>query len=243
MTLATTAARRRMVSPAHARALANYGPGWAIMWDESHAQPVIVRAERGDDGRLLEICAYEDMFTLGGDCDPGEDASTCPACTPGAPPDFYMIAAHMTDILGDYYHDRADIAAYMPLALPYTRALVEYGYQRRFQGNRHYGNGQHDTFHQLYRSPDHHLVQLIITLSPADAPTEAATTAPPLTIEWTYLGHTGPDGTYPVTDVPADTPPADVAELIAAHIALHPPTATAPDSANTPEITGTPATT
>ncbi|MFC7101204.1 hypothetical protein ACFQQB_12400 [Nonomuraea rubra] len=118
MTLATTAARRRMVSPAHARALANYGPGWAIMWDDRHAQPVIVRAERGDDGSLLEICTYEDMFTLGGKCDPGEDTSTCPACTPGAPPDFYLIAAHMTDILGDYYHDRADIAACMPSRCP-----------------------------------------------------------------------------------------------------------------------------
>ncbi|MEV0623545.1 hypothetical protein AB0I81_60230 [Nonomuraea sp. NPDC050404] len=211
-----TATRRRMVSPGHARALANYGPGWAIMWDDRHGQPVIVRPERGDDGSLLEICTYEEMFTLGGDCDPGEDASTCPACTPGAPPDFYMIATHMTDILGDYYHDRADIAAYMPLTLPYTRALTQHGYQRRMQGNRYYRNEvrQHDTFNQLYRSPDHHLVRLIIALTPAPAP---------LTIEWTYLGRTGPDDTYPVTDIPADTPPADVAELIATHVAIHPP--------------------
>ncbi|MGP3920858.1 hypothetical protein [Nonomuraea sp. 10N515B] len=221
-----TATRRRMVSPGHARALANYGPGWAIMWDDRHGQPVIVRPERGDDGTLLEICAYEDMFTLGGDCDPDEDASTCPACTPGAPPDFYVIAAHMSDILGDYYHDRANIAACMPLTLPYTRALTRHGYQRHAQGNRQYRNEDRpsDTFNQLYRSPDRQLVRLIIALPPGDTPTDALTL--PLTIEWTYLGCTGPDDTYPVTDIPADTSPADVAELIAVHVALH-PTATA----------------
>ncbi|MGP3936332.1 hypothetical protein [Nonomuraea sp. KM88] len=57
-----------------------------------HVQPVIVRLERGDDGSLLEICTYEEMFTLGGECDPieynpGEDAPTCRACTPSAQPD------------------------------------------------------------------------------------------------------------------------------------------------------------
>jgi hypothetical protein len=133
-TVARHTVARRTVEPAHTRALADHGPGWAIMWDDHHDQPVIVHPERGDDGTLLEICVYEHMFGLGGDCDTCDDAHTCEACMPGGQPDFETIADHMTDILGDYYLSRDDIAAYMPLTLPYTRALRTYGYQRRSQG-------------------------------------------------------------------------------------------------------------
>ncbi|MCF6476826.1 hypothetical protein FAF44_52185, partial [Nonomuraea sp. MG754425] len=187
MTHASTTAARRLVSPRHARALANYGPGWAIMWDDRHDQPVIVPSERGDDGTLLEICDYEDMFTLGGNCDTREDTHTCHACTTGGPPDCHMIAAHMTNILGGYYDTRDDIAACMPLTLPYTRALTQHGFQRHAQGVRYHGAGNrhHDTFNQLYRSPDRHLIRLIIPLTPTPAP------APPLRIKWIYLGRTG----------------------------------------------------
>ncbi|MEU6718662.1 hypothetical protein ABZ897_44970 [Nonomuraea sp. NPDC046802] len=245
MTHANTTAARRTVQPGHARALANHGPGWAIMWDDRDDQPVIVRPERGDDGTLLEICGYEGMFTLGGDCDPCEDAHTCDACMPDGQPNFEVIADHMTNILSDVYADRTDIAACMPLTLPYTRALAEHGYQRRFQGNR-----QAHTFNQLYRSPDGHLVELQIPLpnAPADAPTI------PLTIEWTYLRPrpTSPDTPTPETNLPADTPPTDIAALIAAHIAIHPPTPTTPgdttdgtdrtDGTDAPDRAATPAT-
>ncbi|GAA2213308.1 hypothetical protein GCM10009850_087700 [Nonomuraea monospora] len=235
MTRANATTARRMVSPRNAQALANYGPGWAIMWDDRHVQPVIVRHEHGDDGTLIEICTYEEMFTLGAECDPGDDTSTCPACAPDAPPDFYLIAAHMTDILGDIYHDRADIAACMPLTLPYTRALAQHGLHRRFQGVR-----RTQLFDQLYRSPDGHLIELTIPVpaTPDRAPT------PPLMIEWAYLcthptgpGHPGPD---PVA--PANTPPADIAAMIATHLAMHPPTPTTPDGMNAPDSADMPPT-
>ncbi|MFC5832287.1 hypothetical protein [Nonomuraea insulae] len=213
MTPASTTPARRIISPRHARALADHGPGWAIMWDDRHDQPVIVRPEHGDDGALLEICDYEDMFFLWGDCDSCGDAHTCEACMPGGRPDFAVIAAHMTDILGDFYLDRDDIAACMPLTLPYTRALTGHGLQRRFQGHR-----EDHAFNQFYRSPEGRLVKLKIPLSPTSAPAPAV----PLTIEWTYLGLTGADDSYPVTNVPADTPPADIAALINTHLAIHP---------------------
>ncbi|GAA1771995.1 hypothetical protein [Nonomuraea bangladeshensis] len=208
---AITGVRRPAIEDGHARALHDHGPSWAIMWDDRDNQPIIVRPERGDDGALLEICAYEDMFTLDGDCVTCEDAHACGTCGHF---NFEVIAEHMTDILGDYLHGRDDIATCMPLTLPYTRTLTPYGIRRLFQGTRH-----GDTFRQFYRSPEGHLIELIIPLSytPADIST------PPLTIEWTYLGLTGPDASWPVTHVTIDTPPADVAELIAAHIAIHPP--------------------
>ncbi|MFE0156728.1 hypothetical protein ACFWY5_57055 [Nonomuraea sp. NPDC059007] len=213
-----TGTARRTVEPAHARALAEHGPGWAIMWDDRHDQPVIIRPERGDDGTLLEICPFEHMFGLGGFCDRCGYAHTCDQCVPSGPSGFEVIAAHMTDILGDYYLDRADIAAHMPLTLPYTRALAEHGIRRRFQGTRH-----GDTFYQRYVSPDdrHFYVIIPINPPPADAP------APALTIEWIYLRpHPCPyttDHPAPQTHIPADTPPADIAELIVAHLAIHPP--------------------
>ncbi|SEH02405.1 hypothetical protein SAMN05444920_12663 [Nonomuraea solani] len=228
----TATAARRMVSPGHARALANHGPGWAIMWNEGHVQPVIVRPEHGDDGSLLEICTYEEMYTLGRACDPGTDGPTCPACDPHAQPDFDVIAAHMTDILGDIYHDRADIAACMPLTVPYTRALAEHGLHRRFQGVR-----RTHLFDQLYRSPDGHLIELTIPLptTPDHAP------ASPLMIEWTYLctHPTTPDHPGPESVAPADTPPADIAAMIATHLASHPPTPTT-DARNGADVADTP---
>ncbi|GAA3616045.1 hypothetical protein GCM10022419_121680 [Nonomuraea rosea] len=233
MTHANTTTARRMVSPRHARALIDHGPGWTIMWDDRNVQPVIARPERGDDGSLLEICTYEDMFTLGGFCDPGEDAHTCQACTPGAQPDFDVIAAHLTDTLGDLYLDRADIAACMPLTLPYTRALAEHGLNRRFQGVR-----RTHLFDQLYRSPDGHLIELTIPLptTPDQPP------APPLTIEWAYLcthsAAPGNPGPQPVA--PADTLPADIAAMIATHLAIHPP-APAMDTMNGAHAADTPA--
>lgn len=114
----TDIADRRAVEPGHARSLADHGHGWAIMWDDRDDQPVIVRPERGDDGTLLEICTYEEMFTLGGHCATREDARTCEECMPGGRAVFEMIADHMTDILGDYYISRADIAACMPSPSP-----------------------------------------------------------------------------------------------------------------------------
>ncbi|SEN78617.1 hypothetical protein [Nonomuraea pusilla] len=226
----TDTADRRAVEPGHARSLADHGFGWAIMWDDRHDQPVIVRPEHGDDGTLLEICTYEEMFTLGGHCATREDARTCEECMPGGQPDFKVIANHMTDMLGDHYICRDDIAACMPLTVPYTRALTAYGYQRRAQGGPHCEH----TFHQRYVSPEGHPVELIMPISPIpDDPS-----APPLTIEWTYLGHIGPEGAYPVTDLPADTPPADVAELIATHVAIHPPAPSADTTNGTDAPTG-----
>ncbi|WP_219501815.1 hypothetical protein [Nonomuraea ceibae] len=234
----------RRVKAGHARALANYGPGWAIMWDDPNDQPVIVPTERGDDGTLLEICTYEDMFTLDGHCSTQEDARTCGACMPGGQPDFQAIAADMTDILGDYYLSRDDIAAYMPLTLPYTRALRAYGYQRHSQGSRYPADHTraHDIYGQEYRSSEGHIVEVHVPLTPATDPAHGDAPAPPLTIRWIYLGRIAPGGMYPVTDLRADTPPADVAELIAAHVNTHPPTA-APDAttggAGGPESTAT----
>ncbi|MEU8324130.1 hypothetical protein AB0C33_37710 [Nonomuraea sp. NPDC048881] len=237
-------AARRTVEPAHARALTDHGPGWAIMWDDHHDQPVIARPERGDDGTLLEVCAYEHMFGLGSDCDTCDDAHTCEACMPGGQPDFETIAAHMTDILGDYYLSRADIAAYMPLTLPYTRALRAHGYQRHLQGSRRPGSRSpriYDTYGQEYRSPEGHRVEVNIPLTAPD-PAHGDAPAPPLTIRWIYLGRIASGGTYPHTDLRADIPPADVAAMIAAHVDIHPPAAPdataggadGPDSAATP---------
>ncbi|MFI7225122.1 hypothetical protein ACIBO5_18055 [Nonomuraea angiospora] len=121
------------VEPAHARALAAHGPGWAIMWDDHHTQPVIVRHERGDDGSLLEICTYEGMFNLSGQHDECDDCTTCGL---DDNPDFDDIADDMTDILGDFHPGRDDIADHMGATIPYTRALAEHGFHRLFQGCR-----------------------------------------------------------------------------------------------------------
>ncbi|MFI6816114.1 hypothetical protein ACIBG7_27170 [Nonomuraea sp. NPDC050328] len=230
------------VKPAHARALADHGPGWAIMWDDRNSQPVIVRPARGDDGTLLEICGYEDMFGLGGDCDTCGDAHTCDTCRPGGQPDFETIAGHMSDILGDTYFSRADIAACMPLTLPYTRALRAYGYERRSQGSRRPDSSStriYDAYGQEYRSPEGHRMEVSIPLT---APDPGHADAPSLIIRWISLGRIAPGGTYPRTYLRADTPAADVAELIAAHVALHPPAPAAPDPATGgPESAATPA--
>ncbi|MEU4574619.1 hypothetical protein [Nonomuraea sp. NPDC023979] len=215
------------------------------MWDDGRDQPVIGRHERGDDGTLLEICTYEEMFTLDGHCPNLKDAFACEGCMPGGQPDFAVIADHMTDILGDYYDDRADRAAYMPLTLPYTRALRAHGYQRHAQGTRHPGdhNRAYDTYCQEYRSLEGHRIEMNIPMPPAHGDTPAS----PLTIQWIYLGRTAPGVTYPATNVPADTPPADVAELITTYLALHPRTPLTPGDAtndtDAPEHTDTPTTT
>ncbi|NRQ40833.1 hypothetical protein HII36_54875, partial [Nonomuraea sp. NN258] len=171
-------AYRLTVEPRHARALADHGTGWAIMWDDHDEQPVIVPPRHGDDGTLLEICHYESMFTLSGHCPTLDVAHACDECMPGGRPDFEVIANHMSDILGDHYPGRAETAAHMPLTLPYTRALAAHGIRRRFQGTRH-----GDAFHQRYVSPhDRHLeLRIPIDPTPADMP------APRLTIEWIYL--------------------------------------------------------
>ncbi|GAA4102338.1 hypothetical protein [Nonomuraea soli] len=227
------APKTHTITPDHVRALAAHGPGWTIMWNDDHTHPVIARPTRGDDGRLMEVCTFERMFGLGGDCDTCGDDHTCPACMPLGQPDFEVIAAHMTDILGDYHQTIDDIADYMPSTLPYTRALAEHGFHRRAQGYLYQGNANdpgddspsHEVFGQDYRSPDGHLVALHIPVDPhpATAP------EPPLTIRWTYLGRTAPGDTYPTTDLPVETPPADVAELIRAHLLFHPPAPAAPD--------------
>ncbi|MFI6296652.1 hypothetical protein ACIBEJ_34040 [Nonomuraea sp. NPDC050790] len=240
-----TGTRHRIVEPAHAIALAEHGPGWAIMWDDRDDQPVIVRPERGDDGTLLEICVFEHMFGLGGFCGTCGDAHNCQACVPTEATGFEVIAAHMTAILGDYFLSLDEIAAHMPLTLPYTRALAAYCYRRSFQGTRH-----GDAFHQRYVSPEGHHVSLIIPINPAPADVPA----PSLTIEWIYLRprpYTA-DHLTPHTRIPADTPAADVAELIAAHLAIHPSTPIPPgdttdgthgtDGTDGPDSPATPAT-
>ncbi|MFE0078206.1 hypothetical protein ACFWYW_55950 [Nonomuraea sp. NPDC059023] len=218
------------VTPAYARALAAHGPGWAIMWNNDHGHPVIACPERGDDGTLLEICRYEEMYTLS-PCDTCDDARTCDTCMSGQP-DFDGIARNMSDLLGDYHLSIDDIAYCMPGTLPYTRALRAHGYHRHTQGHRynadHTRTAHHDAYGLDYRSPEGHLVEVIIPINPT--PTPADTGAPPLTIRWTYLGHTAPGGTYPTTDLPAETQPTEVAELIAAHLAIHPPTPNTPDT-------------
>ncbi|MEV4364446.1 hypothetical protein [Nonomuraea sp. NPDC049625] len=196
------------VEPAHARALAAHGPGWSIMWNDRHAQPIIVPTERGDDGFLLEICTYEGMFNLRGQHDNCDDCTTCDI---DDNPDFDAIADDMTDILGDFYSSRDAIADYMCETVPYTRALTEHGFHRLSQGTLHDA-----TFDQHYRSPDGHLVMLKIPVAPNT----------PLTIAWSYLRLANPDAPTPVTVIPTDTTPADVAALIAAHIAIHPPATT-----------------
>ncbi|MFI6295959.1 hypothetical protein ACIBEJ_30480 [Nonomuraea sp. NPDC050790] len=221
---ADTTPQRLTITPAYARALAAHGPGWAIMWNDTHAHPVITRPEHGDDGHLLDICLHERMFTLS-PCNTCDDARTCETCT-SAQPDFETIAADMSDILGDYHLSLDDITAYMPLTLPYTRALRAHRYQRQSQGTYYDGTHSrtvhHDAYGQDYRSPHGHLVEVIVPIHPGPA----ATPTPKLIIRWTYLGRTTPDDTYPTTHIPADTPPTDVAELITTHLAIHPPTTT-----------------
>jgi hypothetical protein len=234
---ADDARMRLTIAPAYARALAAHGPGWAIMWNNAHAHPVIARPERGDDGHLLEICLYERMFNLS-PCDTCDDARTCEACLSGQP-DFAAIAADMTDILGDHHLSIDNIAAYMPITLHHTRALRAIGYERHFQGHYYDRDNartvRHDAYGQYYRSPDGHLIEVIIPIHPGPAP---------LIIRWTYLGRTAPGDTYPTTNMPADTPPASVAALITAHIAIHPPTPAAPDTTDGtggPDSAATPA--
>ncbi|MFI9552703.1 hypothetical protein [Nonomuraea endophytica] len=235
------------IAPEYARALAAHGPGWAIMWNDEHGHPVIARPERGDDGTLLEICLYEEMFTLSL-CATCDDARTCDVCI--GQPDFEAIAADMSDILGDYHLGIDVIATYLPGTLPYTRALRAHGYQRHTQGHSydpdHTRAVRHDAYGLDYRSPEGHLVEVIIPINPTPSP--ADTGAPPMTIRWTYLGHIAPGDTYPTTDLPNDTPPTEVADLIAAHLAIHPPTPTTPDTTDgtdgtdAPDSAATPAT-
>jgi hypothetical protein len=230
--------QRLEVAPAYARALAAHGPGWAIMWNDEHAHTVIARPERGDDGTLLEICLNEEMFRLGR-CDTCDDARTCEACVSGQP-DFAAVAADMTDILGDYHPGLDDISYYLPGTLRYTRTLRAHGYERHTQGHFYDTTRtravRHDAYGLDYRSPEGHLVEIIIPTHPD--PTT------PLTIRWTYLGRTAPGDTCPTTELPNDTPPADVADLITAHIAIHPPNpttdGTTTDGTDDTDGTGTP---
>ncbi|GAA2213299.1 hypothetical protein GCM10009850_087610 [Nonomuraea monospora] len=158
MTLDSTGTDDITVNASHARGLNAHGPGWALMWNDRHHEPLIVRHRRGDDGSLLEICAYEHMFKLSGEHDACDDCTTCGL---NDTPDYNAIAAAMTEILRDYYPERHTIATHMPATLPYTRALSHHGIRRLFQGTL-----RETTFDQLYRAPGGHLIEIMFPSPP-----------------------------------------------------------------------------
>lgn len=184
--------RAIVVDVAHVRGLVAYGSGWALMYDG--VSPVIVSTDHGDDGTLLEIITYEGLRHM-----------RERLAAEGEPHDDDRIADDLTDISRDDHADWDARKALMPLTVPYTHALAAHGFRRWLQGEPDAEHRIRQAYHTGYDDGGEYLL------------TFNATPGAPVIIERICRR---PDGAYIATmhvaTVPADTPPTDVAALIAA---------------------------